>query len=90
MLLVVIVENRPPLFAYLYGPVTIMLLGNAIVVILIVFALCKITRYDDEAPTIVLPNLTGYANLFPRKTEIKLISMFCSFAASASQWDYSC
>jgi hypothetical protein len=55
-----LVENRPPLFAYLYGPVTIMLLGNAIVVIMIVFALCKISRYSEESTNITLPNLTGY------------------------------
>lgn len=54
-----LIENRPPLFAYLYGPVTIMLLGNAIVVIMIVFALCKISRYSNEAPIIVIPNLSG-------------------------------
>jgi hypothetical protein len=55
-----LVENRPPLFAYLYGPVTIMLLGNAIIVIMIVFALCKISRYSEEPTNTILPNLTGY------------------------------
>nr|CAH0102965.1 unnamed protein product [Daphnia galeata] len=38
---------------------TIMLLGNAIVVIMIVFALCKISRYSEESTNITLPNLTG-------------------------------
>nr|CAH0104478.1 unnamed protein product [Daphnia galeata] len=48
-----------PFSLYLYGPVTIMLLGNAIVVIMIVFALCKISRYSEESTNITLPNLTG-------------------------------